>query len=151
MQAFGGPVHNLAATGTVLFNGKNNNEILFKMMEYKGNLSQKLIKAHIRAYQKLEIEPHFTEETLEFKCIQIDPVSQTPVVRLIKTFESNGKNKSKTITSFIQESCIDEHEDNTIVNQLADLLERMLMLDVQKRLTFNEIVDHPYLKKFIKK
>ena len=150
------------ATGIVLFNGNNNNEILKNMMEYKGNLPSKLIKSHIRAYQKLEMEPHFTEETLEFKFIHIDPVSQTPVIRLIKSFDTtcsnnNNKirNKNKTITSFIQNACFDDDnggdDDNTIVNQLADLLERMLILDVQKRPTFTDIVNHPYLKKFIKK
>ena len=76
-------------TGSVMFPGKNNNDMLWVMMRCRGGLSNKIIKAHLRAFRSVGmvgecgssstnymgssnssgqgLEPHFDEDTLQFR------------------------------------------------------------------------------------
>ncbi len=61
-------------TGTVMFPGDDNNDMLWKIMEMKGMFPKKLVRRHIQAFKDLLLDPHFDEATLRFKHKQLDPV-----------------------------------------------------------------------------
>jgi serine/threonine-protein kinase PRP4 len=61
-------------TGHVMFPGRTNNEMLKLMMEVKGRLPNKLIRAHTRAYEGMGLEPHFDQDC-RFKQYELDSVT----------------------------------------------------------------------------
>jgi serine/threonine-protein kinase PRP4 len=61
-------------TGTVMFPGEDNNDMLWKMMEVKGMFPKRLVKRHIQAFQDMQKEPHFDPASFRFRRHMIDPV-----------------------------------------------------------------------------
>lgn len=61
-------------TGHVMLPGRTNNEMLRLMMAVKGRFPNKQIKAHLRAYEVLSLEPHFDPD-LRFRQYEIDPIT----------------------------------------------------------------------------
>lgn len=61
-------------TGHILFPGKTNNEMLKLMMECKGRLSNRIVKLHIRAYETMQLAPHFDSD-MKFKLTENDIVT----------------------------------------------------------------------------
>ena len=69
-------------TGHVMFAGRTNNEMIRLHMEYKGKIPNKVVKAHQRSFDILELDPHFDSD-FKFKMHDIDPVTNKPIMRLV--------------------------------------------------------------------
>eukprot|EP01041_Mallomonas_annulata_P008503 gene8503-17536_t len=61
-------------TGHVMFPGRTNNDMLKLMMEVKGRFPNKMLRAHLRSYENMQLEPHFQED-LRFRQQEQDPVT----------------------------------------------------------------------------
>lgn len=69
-------------TGHVMFPGRTNNEMLRLFMAVKGRFPNKVVKAHLRAYEALSLEAHFDQDT-RFKQYEADPITGKTVLRLV--------------------------------------------------------------------
>lgn len=65
-----------------MFPGRTNNDMLRQMMAVKTRPPNKVIRAHIRAYEVLGLEPMF-EGDLRFRQHDLDPVTGKPLLRLV--------------------------------------------------------------------
>eukprot|EP01039_Chlorochromonas_danica_P002249 gene2249-2463_t len=125
-------------TGHVMFPGRTNNEMLRLMMEMKGRLNNRLIRAHIRAYEMMSLEAHFDADC-RFRQYETDPVSGKTVLRLV-----NITQPTRDLASIMRSSKAGA-DDIQLVQNLTDLLERGLNLDPSKRLTVVDALKHPFL------
>jgi len=60
-----------------MFPGRTNNEMLRLMMAVKGKFMNKQVRAHLRAYEVLSLEPHFDPD-LRFRQYEMDQITGTP-------------------------------------------------------------------------
>ncbi|KAK3701456.1 hypothetical protein QZH41_004062 [Actinostola sp. cb2023] len=120
-------------TGKIMFPGKSNNEMLKLMMDFKGKIPNKMIR---KGFLK---EKHF-DESCNFLYHEVDKVTQREKVTVMSSI-----NPTKEIT----ESLFGFHKLDEVhkrkVNQLKDLLDKILMLDPAKRLSLNEALTHPFI------
>ncbi|XP_026190818.1 serine/threonine-protein kinase PRP4 homolog [Cyclospora cayetanensis] len=132
------------ATGQVLFAGRTNNDMLKCIMEYKGKLPNKLIKAgQLSSF-------HFNED-LDFVYRDKDSYSKKDIVRVLHDLRP-----TKSITDSLLEKQYWLKGTSPKMNflrrkmkQLGDLIEKCLVLDPQKRLTPDEALQHPFVKESI--
>ncbi|KAL8424952.1 hypothetical protein Efla_007254 [Eimeria flavescens] len=150
------------ATGQVLFAGRTNNDMLKCIMEYKGKLPNKLIKAG----QLSSI--HFNED-LDFVYRDKDSFSKKDIIRVIhdlrptksitdslleKQYWLRGK-QTAAFGDFFRLLCMRSCTSPKMnflrrkMKQFGDLLEKCLVLDPQKRLTPDEALQHPFVKESI--
>lgn len=129
-------------TGHVLFPGRSNNDMLRLMMQTKGRLSNRLIKSHIKAYEGLQMEPHFANDghSVEFKFKQYekDPVSDKLHAKLVDVSLQPTVQLSTTLLGARAGS-----DDRKTVSHLIDLLEKSFALDPARRLTVIDALRHP--------
>ena len=125
-------------TGYVMFPGKSNNEMLKLHMEVKGRFSNKMLRAHIRSYEVLQMDPHF-DESLKFKRTETDKVSGKNVMRLVDI-----SHPTKNLESILLKSKAGA-DDRKVVVSFAALLEKCLALDPGKRPHVNEILKYSFL------
>lgn len=134
------------ATGSILFTARNNNNMLYQIMELKGRLPNKLLKSGSFTNK------HFSEDFLEFRHQQLsDNKSGNPthitvrnVSPPIKPVRSIHHLLAAVASNETAQS--DDEETSTAYRQLADLIERGLTLDPNKRITPEEALRHPFLK-----
>lgn len=69
-------------TGHVMLPGRTNNDMLRLMQAFKGKLPNKILKNHLRSYEKMGLDTHFDND-LKFKQWDQDPVTGKPVLRLV--------------------------------------------------------------------
>lgn len=115
--------------GKVLFPGPTNNDMLRLHMELKGPFPKKMLRKGSFTDQ------HFDQD-LNFHATEEDPVSKKTVKRLLVNI------KSKDIGSLIQSS---PGEDPKMLSNFKDLLERIFILDPDKRLTVSQALSHPFI------
>ena len=127
-------------TSQVLFSGRNNNDMVRVFQEIFGRFTNKMIKAHLRAYHALEMEPHFTPDLI-FKHAVIDPVSHHPVVRLVDVPATPPVDFSQNIMDGRAGS-----DDKNKVKLVCDFLISALNLDPQKRITVDHARLHPFFQ-----
>jgi serine/threonine-protein kinase PRP4 len=120
-------------TGKILFSGKTNNEMLKLMMDVKGKVPNKLIK-------KAQFKDQHFNEHCDFLYVEVDKVTQK---------EKTTVMKYTTPTKDLMEMLTGKHKLNEDsrrkVQQLRELLEKMLVLDPQKRATVNVCLTHPFI------
>lgn len=132
------------ATGQVLFPGRTNNDMLKCIMEVKGKIPTKMIKAG-------QLSNHHFDENLDFTYRDRDAFFKKEVIRVLHDLRP-----TRNLTEILIEK---QHwlKGNTPkinflrrkMRQLGDLLEKCLALDPQKRLTPDEALQHPFLKESI--
>lgn len=126
-------------TGSPLFPGEDNNDMLWRMQCMKGAFSHRIVRYHLRQAATLGIEAHFDEE-LRFRRKVLDPVSRAPVVKSVVVTAPTDDLGSKLLAMRTSS------DDKRVVLQLKDLLERMTVLDATKRITVKEALSHPFIK-----
>ena len=119
-------------TGQILFPGRTNNEMLKLMMEVKGPFPKRLLKKAEFAFKHFESDPNMT-----FALLEEDQVTKRPVRRLIP----NPQIK-KDFAGLL--AGLDPDSKKQELNQLADLLERMMALDPDKRINPKEALRHAF-------
>jgi serine/threonine-protein kinase PRP4 len=119
-------------TGQILFPGRTNNEMLKLMMEVKGPFSKKMLKRAEFAFKHFESDPNMT-----FAVLEEDAVTKRPVRRLIP-----NPQVKKDFAGLL--AGLDS--DRKKLAQLADLLEKTMALDPDKRITPKDALRHPFFE-----
>ncbi|XP_061375079.1 uncharacterized protein LOC133317248 isoform X2 [Gastrolobium bilobum] len=116
-------------TGKVLFPGSTNNNMLRLHMELKGPFPKKMLR------KGAFIEQHFDQD-LNFLATEEDPVTRKTIKRMIVNL------KPKDFGTIITGS---PGEDPKILANFKDLLEKVFVLDPDKRLTVSQALNHPFI------
>jgi serine/threonine-protein kinase PRP4 len=119
-------------TGQILFPGRTNNEMLKLMMEVKGPFSKKMLKKSEFAFKHFE-----SDQNMTFALLEEDAVTKKPVRRLIPNPQAK-KDFAGLLAGM--------DSDRKKVAQLADLLEKMMVLDPAKRITPKDALRHPFFE-----
>jgi serine/threonine-protein kinase PRP4 len=121
-------------TGKVLFAAEDNNPMLALMQETLGPLPPKMVKAG-RFRSK-----HF-DDTGAFLAERRDPATGHVVVEKRRY---QAPTAGMTLLDRLRACSTDK--DRHLVPQLADLLERMLCLSPQRRISATDALAHPFLR-----
>ena len=121
--------------GAMAFPGRTNNEMLKLMMEVKGPFPRKMVR---RAAFR---ERHFDHE-LTFGVIEADALTQRDVRRLIR--DTKPTRDLPVILGAASKALSDA--DRRKVAHLADLLDKMWVLDPAHRITVAQALVHPFIK-----
>ncbi|XP_074571552.1 uncharacterized protein LOC141828081 isoform X2 [Curcuma longa] len=116
-------------TGKVLFPGPSNNDMLRLHMELKGPFPKKMLRKGAFTDQ------HFDQD-LNFHATEEDPVTKKPIKRLL--FNIKPKDIGALISSF-------PGEDPKLSSSFKDLLDRIFVLDPEKRMTVSQALSHPFI------
>ncbi|KAL5995197.1 hypothetical protein ACLOJK_025255 [Asimina triloba] len=116
-------------TGKVLFPGPSNNDMLRLHMELKGPFPKKMLRKGAFTDQ------HFDQD-LNFHATEEDPVTKKTVKRLLLNVKP--KDIGSLITSY-------PGEDPKMLANFKDLLERIFVLDPEKRMTVSQALSHPFI------
>ncbi|XP_059288452.1 uncharacterized protein LOC132041773 isoform X2 [Lycium ferocissimum] len=115
--------------GKVLFPGPSNNDMLRLHMELKGPFPKKMLRKGVFTDQ------HFDQD-LNFLATEEDPVTKKAMRKLIVNI------KPKDISSIISGS---PGEDPKMLSHFKDLMERIFVLDPEKRITVSQALSHPFI------
>ena len=141
--ALGATIFELA-TGSLLFTGSTNNDMLKQQQRTLGPFSASMVRRHIRSYtDKLELEPHFDAESQKFKQHEADPVTGKIVRKLVK-YKEPEKKDSGTILGRLRANKGEVDED---LVDLSELILACLCLDPAHRLDPTKIDSMPLFKK----
>jgi len=127
-------------TGNIMFAGRDNNHMLSVIMDMKGRFANKTLKKHMVAYDLLERLPHFTEN-FRFRQIAVDKVTGKPVVRFVDINPQPVVSIKKTLLASKAGA-----DDQRLVLEAADLLEKMCCLEPEKRIQVKACLEHPFIK-----
>ncbi|XAR72372.1 Non-specific serine/threonine protein kinase [Bertholletia excelsa] len=116
-------------TGKVLFPGATNNDMLRLHMELKGPFPKKMLR------KGAFTEQHFDQD-LNFLATEEDPVTKKTMKRLIPNI------KPKDIGAIVMSS---PGEDPKMIANFRDLLEKVFVLDPDKRITVSQALSHPFI------
>ncbi|KAL5225225.1 hypothetical protein ABZP36_011864 [Zizania latifolia] len=116
-------------TGKVLFPGPSNNDMLRLHMELKGPFPKKMLRKGAFTMQ------HFDQD-LNFHATEEDPVTKKAVTRMILNI------KPKDIGSLISNF---PGDDPKMLSNFKDLLEKIFVLDPEKRITVSQALSHPFI------
>merc|ERR1719440_2023512 len=121
-------------TGKIMFQGNSNNMMLKLIQEVKGKMPHKLIRKGV--FSELHFDPDY-----DFIYKERDRVSGREIQRIIKFVERPLPGKD--LRSLLMPTKLPEAEARKVM-QLADLLDKALMLDPSKRLTPSQALKHPF-------
>ena len=130
-------------TGSVLFPGYSNNDMIRLFMESMGAFSQKMIKRHIRSYEdRLQLFPFFERDSFAFHRQSIDKVTGQPVVKIVRVIKPA---QGRQLSSVMLKSC--GTEERVEVLKFADLLSKCLALDPARRVSVEDTCKQPFFVK----
>ncbi|XP_050374413.1 uncharacterized protein LOC126791952 [Argentina anserina] len=118
-------------TGKVLFPGATNNDMLRYHMELKGPFPKKMLRKAAFTHQNFD-------QDLNFHATEDDPVTKKVIKRVILNM------KPKDIGLMIANSS-GEDPDPKLLADFKDLLDKMFVLDPEKRLTVSQGLNHPFI------
>lgn len=134
-------------TGSPLFPGVDNNDMLWLMQKYKGKFPVRMVKHHLRACAQYGFECHFDDGHAEggasfrFRRNVLDPVTKQAVTKLVDVPSSPAESIGEKLLA--KRSADD---DKRSVLALRDLLEAMLALDPKQRISVREAIAHPFIQ-----
>ncbi|XP_078443998.1 protein kinase superfamily protein isoform X2 [Wolffia australiana] len=115
--------------GKVLFPGPTNSDMLRLHMELKGPFPKKMLR-------KGAFVDHHFDPDLNFHATEEDPVTKKTVKRLLLNIKP--KDFGALLTAF-------PGEDPKMLAHFKDLLERIFILDPDKRMTVAQALSHPFI------
>nr|GMD16798.1 serine/threonine-protein kinase prpf4B [Ipomoea batatas] len=115
--------------GKVLFPGPTNNDMLRLHMELKGPFPKKMLR------KAAFTDQHFDQD-LNFYATEEDPVTKKAIRKLIVNI------RPRDIGAIISGS---PGEDPKMLTHFKDLLDRIFVLDPDKRLTVSQALSHPFI------
>ncbi|KAI9169574.1 hypothetical protein LWI28_014280 [Acer negundo] len=116
-------------TGKVLFPGATNNDMLRLHMELKGPFPKKMLRKGGFTDQ------HFDQD-MNFHATEEDPVTKKTIKRMI--FNIKPKDIGTIVTS-------SPGEDPKMLANFKDLLDKIFVLDPEKRMTVAQALTHPFI------
>ncbi|TIA91076.1 hypothetical protein E3P99_01264 [Wallemia hederae] len=129
-------------TGQILFSGRSNNEMLKKMMELKGKFNHKMIKKGVYGVRKLDNNAHFTEH-FDFISNEVDKMTNQIVAKTLPISRPVKDLRAKLIPSIAEQKGMKEEELKSL-QAFVDLLDKMLTLDPQKRISVKDALAHNF-------
>ncbi|KAJ5079266.1 protein kinase superfamily protein [Anaeramoeba ignava] len=123
-------------TGSVVFPGRSNNDMLRLHMETKGPFAKKVLK------KALFVPKHFTQDFL-FLHQSLDPITNTLLTKPV-VVEQNPQRSLYSLLKIDQIPKSDKVMRNKLL-QFKDLLEKIFILDPSKRITIEQAIAHPFL------
>jgi serine/threonine-protein kinase PRP4 len=123
------------ATGKILFEERDNNSMLKAIQEVKGKVSNKFIrkgKAEIR-------DEHFDADN-NFIFVEFDKQTRKPFFRQLKSINAQPEYLTAALRRVNKDPA-----DLRKVMQFKDLLEKMLVLDSERRISPKEALLHPFI------
>ncbi|RFU32179.1 hypothetical protein B7463_g4195, partial [Scytalidium lignicola] len=122
-------------TGKILFTGRTNNQMLRSIMECRGKFTTKMLKraqfAHV----------HFDEKA-DFRSVEQDKLTGKDTVKTIPFNNKPSRDLRSRLMSAVKGYT--EAERNELAS-FADLLDRCLALNPEKRCTPAEALKHPFI------
>jgi serine/threonine-protein kinase PRP4 len=122
-------------TGKILFTGRNNNGMLRSIMECRGKLPHKLLRRGTETYK-------YFDDLLNFHAIEEDKHTRRLVT---KTVEVKAKPVRDLRSRIIPKGKKLDEGERKEVELFMDLLDKCLDLRVEKRITPNEALKHPFI------
>lgn len=123
-------------TGKILFTGRTNNQMLRSIMECRGKFTTKVLRraqfAHV----------HF-DDMANFKSVEQDKLSGKDTVKTM-TFAKPVRDLRTRLLSASKGLSEEEMKE---LNLFADLLDRCLALNPEKRCTPGEALKHPFISR----
>jgi serine/threonine-protein kinase PRP4 len=151
-------------TGKVMFPGCTNNDMMRLMLAAKGRLPHKVVKQHVRSYAELGLTPHFDNDSLMFRQQQVDTISRSTAGSSSNSSSSSSSSskrlsdrlveipllpkENQSVWAMVQASNTSSRSspsEAALVVQLADLLDKCLVLNRAKRCSVEEALEHPFL------
>lgn len=130
-------------TGSVLFPGRNDNEMVKLIMELKGGFSKQLLRKGMFVNDKFKIDENI------FLSTEFDAVSKQMFVKEVPlgSFKTGSGFLDKLGLNSTAQVTGKEAERVKEVYLLKDLLEKCLILDPERRLTPLQAINHPFFTK----
>ena len=128
-------------TGSVLFSGNTNNDMLRQFMDCMGPFSNKMLRRHFLSYQRLQLQPHFDPEDYRFKQHAFDKVTGKPIIQHMHV--TNAAPSKKLVQVLLKAKSASD--DRGSVLKFADLLGRCLALDPRKRMSIQDALKHEFV------
>jgi len=135
-------------TGSVLFPGNSNNDMLKKFMDTMGPFSFKMVRRHNKSYERMGLQPHFeignTGGTYEFRKQDVDKVTGQPIVRIVNVLTANTEASLAQVLLKASKGGVSERVE---VLKFASFLQRCLALDPARRLSVRDALQHEFFQK----
>lgn len=138
-------------TGSVLFSGNTNNDMLRRFMDCLGPFSNKMLRRHFLSYQKLQLQPHFDPEDYRFKHQTFDKVTGKPVIQHVHVASELSSSSKKQQLVQVLLKAKSTSDDRGIVLKFSDLLGRCLALDPNRRISIHDALTHDFISPTVKK
>mmetsp|Transcript_101304 Transcript_101304/g.180035 ORF Transcript_101304/g.180035 Transcript_101304/m.180035 type:complete len:626 (+) Transcript_101304:95-1972(+) len=131
-------------TGKILFPGKSNNDMMRLFMEVKGKIPNKLIKSGTETVWK----QHF-DANMDFKYVDSNKATRKKIVRTITDLSAKKSIMDMVLARVGSEKQkSSETEDQLYVKkskQFADLVDKMITMDPERRITANDALELPFV------
>ncbi|GIL68379.1 hypothetical protein Vafri_21678 [Volvox africanus] len=128
-------------TGNILFPGRTNNEMVKLMMDVKGPFTKKMLRRCLFADKHFDMD----EPNTPFIYMEEDTLTKKPVRRMI-TVQAAKNNFAQLLAPALRSA---KTEDKPQL--LVDLLEKMMMLEPEKRINTDAAMRHPFVRSFLPK
>ncbi|KAH6580166.1 hypothetical protein BASA61_005287 [Batrachochytrium salamandrivorans] len=122
------------STGKILFPGRSNNHMLRLIMDLKGKFPPKMLR-------RGQFTPEHFDENLNFLQQESDKISGKDIVKTVTLIKPTKELKQRLLVGIGKLS----EEEQWLMNQFVDLLDRMLNLSPERRLTVKEALSHPFI------
>jgi len=140
-------------TGSVLFPGQTNNDMLVRFMDAMGPFSHKMVKRHAASYIRIGLQPHFevgqTGGTYQLRKQDVDRVTGQPVCRLVNVLSAKAESRLAQVLLRASKGGGGTLSSGERVDVLkfADFLNRCLALDPARRLSVRDALRHDFFVK----
>ncbi|GLI63601.1 hypothetical protein VaNZ11_006603 [Volvox africanus] len=130
-------------TGNILFPGRTNNEMVKLMMDVKGPFTKKMLRRCLFADKHFDMD----EPNTPFIYMEEDTLTKKPVRRMI-TVQAAKNNFAQLLAPALRSA---KTEDKPQIQLLVDLLDKMMMLEPEKRIDTDAAMRHPFVRSFLPK
>jgi len=120
-------------TGKIMFPGKSNNEMIKQFMDLRGKMANKFIKKAVLKDKHFDADCNFIYR-------ETDRITKHEKVSLIANIPATRDLQAELISN--QKMPEDQLKK---VNQLRDLLDKILLIDTTKRITIRQAIAHPFV------
>ncbi|KAI9734682.1 MAG: U4/U6 small nuclear ribonucleoprotein prp4 [Cirrosporium novae-zelandiae] len=130
-------------TGKILFTGRTNNQMLRAIIECRGKLSHKMLR-------KAQFAPLHFDDLLNFRSVEKDSLTGKDVVKMMNFIKpKQGRDLRSRLMGSGGAKGLKDNEIKELA-LFADLLDRCLALNPEKRCTPAEALKHPFIARTAK-